>query len=192
MFTSSDKAVEPINLYGATKLCAEKMIVQANIGRHRTTYACCRYGNVLASNGSVIQKWRNGWNSLTKEEMTRFFITPKNAAEFVYRSMRESEGAEIFIPKMKSTTMLGLWWHVCGEQRYHLTGSRPGEKMHECLISPHEDGHITDLGWAFVRWPEFKLFPSVRRGRAVSFPEGFTSLNAERFTKEELEGLCRL
>jgi UDP-N-acetylglucosamine 4,6-dehydratase/5-epimerase len=191
MFTSSDKACEPINIYGGTKLVAEKMTIQANIGRHRTRYSACRYGNVLASNGSVVQKWREGWNLMTYPSMTRFFISPHNAAAFVHRAMTEMEGAEVFIPKMKSTTMRDLWDAVCPGKTFAEVGKRPGEKDDECLISKHEVSEVTDIGWAFVRWPEFKLFPSLRKGKPIPYLSGYTSRLAERFTKLELEDLCR-
>jgi UDP-N-acetylglucosamine 4,6-dehydratase len=190
VFTSSDKAVEPINIYGASKLVAEKLVIQANIGRHRTKYSVCRYGNVVASNGSAIQRWRNGENNVTDPDMTRFFILPKDAAAFVYRAMTEMEGAEVFVPKMKSTT-IGELFRCVSQKEPNIVGVRPGEKKDECLVSKHENGLITDIGWCLVRWPEFNLFPSVKRGTLVSLPSGYTSMDSQRFTKEELEELCR-
>ena len=198
IFTSTDKSVEPINIYGATKLVAEKMMVEANVGRHSTRYSVCRYGNVLGSNGSVVQKWRQGWNSVTDPNMTRFFIRPKEAANFVYSGMTYMEGGEVFIPKMKSTTIGELYSCVRKDKTFNIVGVRPGEKFHECLCSKHEADLVTDFGWCFVRWPEFGLFPSRKRGSEVEADllnqirnDGYTSFVAPRFSPEELESICQ-
>lgn len=196
IFTSTDKAVAPLNIYGASKLVAEKLFVQANIGKHRTRFAVCRYGNVLGSNGSVLQKWRKKLATsqnlpLTHEEMTRFFILPQKAAEFVVECMDEMDGGEIFIPKMKSTTMVNLARAFMKSEgkKFQMAqaewiGIRPGEKMHEVLISDDEIYLTTDVGSRFIRWPNENLFPYALRGKKVQ--KGFTSLNAERFTEGEL------
>jgi UDP-N-acetylglucosamine 4,6-dehydratase len=196
LLTSSDKASDPVNCYGATKLVAEKLFIQANIGRHWTRYSVVRFGNQLGSNGSVVQKWRAWHNLMTDPDMTRFWIHPKDAASFVYKCMTSMEGGELFIPKMKSTTMKDLWEVVMGPQKYTVIGDRPGEKKHECLISPNETELVTDLEWCWVKWPSHHLFPVVKRGQKLENgrklkKEGFTSLNADRFTFEEMKKLCQ-
>lgn len=201
IFTSTDKAVAPLNIYGASKLVAEKLFIQANIGRHETSFGVCRYGNVLGSNGSVFAKWRKRMESgqkipLTHEEMTRFFILPERAAEFVTTSLEQMKGGEIFIPQMKSTTMINLaraFMELHGKD-FHMAnadwiGIRPGEKMHEVLISEDEKECITHQDDRFIRWPEKNLFPVKRRGRA--WTKSFTSYTAERFTSSELKELIR-
>lgn len=197
IFTSTDKAVAPLNLYGASKLCAEKIFIQANIGRHRTKFGVCRYGNVLASQGSVVERWSrcaNGKLPITHEEMTRFFISPKEAAQFVVDSSLEMKGSEIFIPKMKSATLINLARAFCSLQNKEFKmedadwiGIRPGEKMHEVLVSEDEISMTTNTSRCFIRWPEHNLFPIQKRG--VSISKDFTSYNAERFTQEELKDL---
>lgn len=190
IFTSTDKAVAPLNIYGASKLVAEKLFIQANIGRHRARFAVCRYGNVLGSQGSVLVKWKENLAQgkklkITDPEMTRFFILPSKAAEFVIDSMNRMYGGEVFIPKMKSTTMLSLlsaFNKNAGDLEY--VEPRPGEKVHEVLIGEDEVDLTTDCGDHFIRWPNHRLFPVLRHGVPISF--GFNSNIAERFTREEL------
>lgn len=209
IFTSTDKAVAPLNIYGASKLVAEKLWIQGNIGRHRTRFSVCRYGNVLGSQGSVLSKWKKAYEAkmpicITHEEMTRFFLLPKQAAEFVVTSVQQMTGGEVFVPKMKSTTLMNLARAFVELQGAALNpddvnwmGIRPGEKMHECLISPDEVGLVTDDQSRFIRWPEKNLFPVQRRGLSIQFvPEslaqfGYTSFVAERFSMEELKELIQ-
>lgn len=204
VFTSTDKAVAPLNIYGASKLVAEKLFIQANIGRNRTRFSVMRYGNVFGSQGSVVAKWKTRIDSnkplqITHEEMTRFFILPEMAAEFVVDRAYEAKGGEVFIPKMKSCTMINLA-RTFGESvgykvdlaNVEWLGIRPGEKMHEVLISQDEVDLTTDCGNFYIRWPNKNLFPVLKRGEPVK--KGFTSYDAERFSKEELLELveCQL
>lgn len=204
VFTSTDKAVQPLNIYGASKLVAEKLFIQANIGRHRTRFCAARYGNVLGSHGSVLEKWRGrtllGQSlQLTHEEMTRFFLLPQQAAQFVVSRLYESEGGEVFVPKMKSTTMVNLYrafGRYMGKEldlaQAEWIGVRPGEKMHEVLISEDEISLVTDCGDFFIRWPNQNLFPVLRKGNPIT--KAFTSYTSERFSEKELEELieCQL
>lgn len=200
IFTSTDKAVAPLNIYGATKLVAEKLFIQSNIGRHRTRFSVCRYGNVFGSQGSVVPKWKKALAEkkplkITHQEMTRFFLLPPEAASFVVECTKEMEGGEVFVPKMKSTTMVDLamnFLRLEGRSEIRLDdfewlGLRPGEKMHECLIASDEVSLVTDTHSKFIRWPEMNLFPTLKRGKKVT--KAFTSYDAERFTTAELERL---
>lgn len=193
IFTSTDKAVAPLNLYGASKLVAEKLFIQGNVGRHRSHFSVCRYGNVLGSNGSVIDKWRSTKEKkerykLTDGSMTRFFISQQDAARFVYKRWHSMNGGEVFIPKMKSIEMQQLLYAFDPQAQYDVIGVRPGEKLHECLISRDEAGLVTDAGTYFVRWPSHDLFPIQKMGSPMPETE-FTSFNASRFTAIELRAM---
>ena len=141
ILTSTDKAVNPVNLYGATKLCAEKLFLAAN-SYNRTAFAVCRYGNVLASRGSVIETWlslrEQGIHefALTDERMTRFWITLEQAAEVVIATMLGRH--KIVIPRLPSMRMTDVARAIDPACTFKIIGMRPGEKLHECLASPDE------------------------------------------------------
>lgn len=196
MFTSTDKAVEPLNIYGASKLCAEKLWIAGNIGKHDTRFSVIRYGNVLGSNGSVVQRWRkrleaNGNIDITDKEMTRFWITPEKAARAVLSASQHMTRGEIFIPKMRSSTMLDLAkaaievWGNGDLERIRDVEVRPGEKTHEKLVANAETKFITQYGDFLVRWPDSKLFPFPQQGEMFT-GEGFSSFDTERFDHSEL------
>ena len=144
MFLSTDKAVEPINLYGATKLVAEKLCVNANVyNTPRGTFiSCTRYGNVLGSRGSVVttflQQRANGVLTITDQNMTRFWITVEQGVNFVIDSIERMVGGEVFIPKIPSMRLKELSEAVAPDARHEIIGARPGEKSHEALISREE------------------------------------------------------
>ena len=141
---STDKAVNPVNLYGATKLVAEKLFVQANAysGQAGTRFACVRYGNVVGSRGSVIplfkQQRETGRITLTDERMTRFWITLEQGVRFVIRSIELMQGGEVFVPKIPSTRMTDLADVAAPGCQVEVIGIRPGEKLHEVLVSRDE------------------------------------------------------
>lgn len=145
---SSDKAVNPINLYGASKLCADKLFVSGNTysGDVKTKFSTVRYGNVLNSRGSVVPLFReqaeSGVLTLTDERMTRFWITLEQGVNFVLDCLKIMEGGEIFIPKIPSMRIVDLAKAVAPECKYKITGIRPGEKLHEVLI-PEDESHNT-------------------------------------------------
>jgi UDP-N-acetylglucosamine 4,6-dehydratase len=146
---STDKAVNPVNLYGATKLCAEKIFVQGNAyaAQRQTSIACVRYGNVVGSRGSVVpvfreQLERNGRITITDERMTRFWITLTQGVNFVLSSMEMMKGGEIYVPKIASSTIPQLATLVSPTHKQHVVGIRPGEKLHETMI-PADDAHCT-------------------------------------------------
>ena len=141
---STDKACNPINLYGATKLCSDKLFVAANVSpRHdRTRFSVVRYGNVLGSRGSVIpffkERAQTGLLPITDLRMTRFWITLDQAAYFVLRSLEKSAGGEIFVPRIPSMKIVDLATAIAPDCRQEVVGIRPGEKLHETLISEDE------------------------------------------------------
>ena len=142
---STDKAVNPVNLYGATKLVAEKLFVQANAysGQAGPRFACVRYGNVVGSRGSVIplfkQQRETGRITVTDERMTRFWITLEQGVRFVIRCIEHMQGGEVFVPKIPSMRMTGSGRRGrTGMSGEGVIGIRPGEKLHEVLVSRDE------------------------------------------------------
>ena len=137
---STDKACNPVNLYGATKLCSEKLFINANQYSNFTKFTVVRYGNVIGSRGSVIPHFKNLINQkkvlpLTSKDMTRFFIPIKDAIKFVLSSLIKSRGGEIFIPKMSSIKIFDLISLINSNTKINIVGIRPGEKIHESLFS---------------------------------------------------------
>ncbi|MBN2809605.1 MAG: UDP-N-acetylglucosamine 4,6-dehydratase (inverting) [Deltaproteobacteria bacterium] len=141
---SSDKAVNPVNLYGGTKLCADKLFVAAGVysGSGKSQFSVVRYGNVVGSRGSVIpgflKQRQSGVLKLTDERMTRFWITLEQSVAFVVNSIMRMRGGEIFVPKLPSMRLMDLAKAVAPECRIEFIGIRPGEKLHETLISEDE------------------------------------------------------
>ena len=139
---STDKAASPINLYGATKLCSDKLFVAANSysGQHQTKFSIVRYGNVIGSRGSVIPKFikqrESGKIALTDSRMTRFFITLQQGVEFVLKSLERMRGGEIFVPKIPSMRLVDLAEAIAPNCQTETIGIRPGEKLHEVMITP--------------------------------------------------------
>lgn len=138
---STDKAVNPVNLYGATKLCSDKLFVAANnySGAHGTRFSVVRYGNVVGSRGSVIPFFlkakKTGVLPITDKRMTRFWITLDQAVAFVMRSLEMMEGGEIFVPKIPSMNIMDLAKAVAPECQAQEVGIRPGEKLHEVMVT---------------------------------------------------------
>ena len=158
---STDKAVNPVNIYGATKLCEEKIIVQGNAyaARSETRLSCVRYGNVIGSRGSVVPVFRKqlaerGRLSITDERMTRFWITLDAAVDLVMYAMANMSGGEIYIPKIPSMRITDLAAAMAPEAPVDVTGIRPGEKLHEILITADESRHSIDAGDVYVVLPE--------------------------------------
>jgi UDP-N-acetylglucosamine 4,6-dehydratase len=145
---STDKAVNPINLYGATKLCADKLFIAGNFlaGRDGPRFSIVRYGNVVGSRGSIVplfQRLReSGKLPITDPRMTRFWITLEQGAAFVERCLGLMHGGEVFIPKIPSMRVTDLAAAMAPECRQEIVGIRPGEKLHECLI-PHDEARLT-------------------------------------------------
>lgn len=180
---STDKAAGPINLYGATKLCSDKLFVAANslAGDGGTRFAVVRYGNVLGSNGSVVPLFQRqratGSLTITDPEMTRFIITLEQGVELVLTAFRWMSGGEIFVPKIPSATVLDLAKAVAPECTWKSIGIRPGEKMHECMIPADEARQTLEFDQHFVIQPMFHSWtskPAVYPTPGVACPAGFS------------------
>lgn len=177
---STDKAVNPVNLYGATKLCAEKLFVQGNsyAGGKITRFSCVRYGNVVGSRGSVVPVFiaqrNNGHVSVTDPRMTRFWLTLEQGVDFVIRCIAMMKGGEVFIPKIPSMGILDLVEAVAPGCEVKYTGIRPGEKLHESLISVDEARHTLALENMFVIQPEFSWWGSRNGLKGEKPAEGFS------------------
>jgi UDP-N-acetylglucosamine 4,6-dehydratase len=147
---STDKAANPINLYGATKLASDKLFVAANniVGGHRTRFSVVRYGNVVGSRGSVVPLFqkliRGGADHLpvTDERMTRFWITLQQGVDFVLKGFERMRGGEIFVPRIPSVRIVDLARAMAPELPQRIVGIRPGEKIHE-VMCPADDSHLT-------------------------------------------------
>lgn len=147
---STDKAANPVNLYGATKLASDKLFIAANniAGGHRTRFAVVRYGNVLGSRGSVVPFFakllQEGATTLpvTDPLMTRFWITLQEGVDFVLKNLERMHGGELFVPKIPSARILDLVASLGDEVKYEVVGIRPGEKVHE-VMCPADDSHLT-------------------------------------------------
>lgn len=159
MALSTDKAVNPINLYGATKLAAEKLFVQSNAyaGGRTTRFSCVRYGNVIGSRGSVvpifIRQRENGTITVTDERMTRFWISLEQGVRFVIRCIEQMHGGEVFVPKIPSMKVINLAQAVAPNAQIEVIGIRPGEKLHEVLISEDEARTTIEMDDMFVVQP---------------------------------------
>ncbi len=155
---STDKAANPINLYGATKLCSEKMFIAANnYSTEGTVFSVVRYGNVFGSRGSVVPFFKEcrkkGVVPITDKKMTRFWITLEQGANFVIQCINEMEGGEIFIPKIPSMKVTDLAKAICPDCKQEIVGIRAGEKLHEALV-PQDDGiHTYEYDDRFITYP---------------------------------------
>ncbi|MFZ5998508.1 MAG: UDP-N-acetylglucosamine 4,6-dehydratase (inverting) [Nitrospirota bacterium] len=153
---STDKAVGPANLYGATKLCMEKLFIAANAyaGTHATRFSVVRYGNVVGSRGSVIplflKQKEKGTLTVTDKRMTRFWITLDEGVGLVLKGLRLMKGGEIFIPRIPSAKIMDICEAIGPKCKIDIVGIRPGEKLHETLISEDEARHTYDRGDHFV------------------------------------------
>lgn len=157
---STDKAVNPVNLYGATKLCEEKIVVQGNAyaSHSNTLLSCVRYGNVVGSRGSVVPLFRRqigeGRLTITDDRMTRFWITLDQAVDLVHFALDHAVGGEVFIPKIPSMRVTDLAEAMAPGLPVETIGIRPGEKLHEVLITADESRHTIDAGDVYVVLPE--------------------------------------
>jgi UDP-N-acetylglucosamine 4,6-dehydratase len=177
---STDKAVNPINLYGATKLAAEKLIIQSNAyaAGTATRFSCVRYGNVVGSRGSVvpifIQQRQNGHLTITDERMTRFWLTLEQGVRFVIRCIEQMHGGEVFVPKIPSMRIIDLAKAIAPQAELEVVGIRPGEKLHEVLINEDEARSTVELDDMYVVQPTGTLwFGHEWEKRGQTLPNGF-------------------
>ena len=197
LMLSTDKAVNPVNLYGATKLAAEKLMVQSNAyaGGMKTRFSCVRYGNVVGSRGSVvplfIKQREVGEVTLTDERMTRFWISLDQGVDFVIRCIEEMQGGEVFVPKIPSMKMVELAEAIAPNARVRVIGIRPGEKLHEVLISTDEARTTVELADMYVVQPAAALwFGHHWSDEGERLPDGFhyaSDNNSVWLTLEEIQ-----
>jgi UDP-N-acetylglucosamine 4,6-dehydratase/5-epimerase len=182
MALSTDKAASPLNLYGASKLASDKIFVAANnlAGARGTRFAVARYGNVLGSRGSVVPLFRrliaDGATALpvTDERMTRFWITLERGVDFVVSCLQSMKGGEIFVPKIPSSTIVDLAKAMAPHLPVKVIGIRPGEKLHEVMITEDDARNTIDLADRYVIEPAFAFWDRDAYGKNLqSMPEGF-------------------
>ena len=195
---STDKAVSPANLYGATKLCAEKLFVQSNAysGQEGTKFSCVRYGNVVASRGSVIplfvEQRSTGVITITDERMTRFWITLTHGVDFVLNCFQTMHGGEIFVPKIPSMSVVDLAAAVAPDCKTKCAWTYPGEKIHEQLISPEESRLTLEFEDMFVIQPAQMWWDEANWGVGKPLPDGFSYTsdnNTQQLTIDDLRGI---
>jgi len=200
---STDKAANPINLYGATKLCSDKLFIQANAyaGAKKTRFAVVRYGNVVGSRGSVIPLFlemkKSSVLSITDKRMTRFWITLKQGVRFVISSLKRMHGGEIFVPKIPSTSILDLAKAICPKCKHEFIGIRPGEKLHEVLITADDAIRTLEFDDFYVIQP---AHPFWSKDKTAYLSEGkqcpefmnYTSdNNSQKLTIDEIKQLLK-
>jgi UDP-N-acetylglucosamine 4,6-dehydratase len=196
---STDKAVNPVNLYGATKLAAEKLFVQSNAyaAGTATRFSCVRYGNVVGSRGSVIpifiQQRLNGKLTITDARMTRFWLTLEQGVRFVIRCIGDMHGGEVFVPKIPSTRIIDLARVIAPQAELEVIGIRPGEKLHEVLIHEDEARSTVELDDMFVVQPSAVLWFGHDWGeRGRPLPDGFrygSDTNPDWLDMEQIKAL---
>jgi len=179
MTISTDKAVNPVNLYGATKLAAEKLTVQSNAyaAGTATRYSCVRYGNVVGSRGSVVplflKQRASGTVTITDERMTRFWLSLEQGVRFVMDSIEQMEGGEVFVPKIPSTKVIDLANAIVPGAKVDIIGIRPGEKLHEVLISEDEARSTVERDTMFIIKPPETLWKRDMHYEGQPLPDGF-------------------
>lgn len=200
---STDKAANPANLYGATKLCSDKLFVAANglSERHRTKFSVVRYGNVLGSRGSVVpfflERKLEGNLPITDPRMTRFWITLQQGVEFVCSSLEMMNGGEIFIPKIPSMNIMEVAKAVAPECTTEVIGIRAGEKLHEIMITEDDAINVIELSDRYViqpqtEWWDQKSYQAASGGSPVAeFFQYRSDLNQEWMSIGQLKGLLR-
>jgi UDP-N-acetylglucosamine 4,6-dehydratase len=187
---STDKAVNPINLYGTTKLAAEKLFVQSNAyaAGTATRFSCVRYGNVVGSRGSVIpifiKQRGDGKLSITDERMTRFWLTLEQGVRFVIRAIENMVGGEVFVPKIPSTRICDLAKAIAPDAELEVVGIRPGEKLHEVLIHEDEARTTVELEDMFVVLPTALEIGFARQCRQAWETRGRSLPDGYRFTSD--------
>jgi UDP-N-acetylglucosamine 4,6-dehydratase/5-epimerase len=196
---STDKACNPVNLYGATKLCSDKLFISGNsyVGRNQTRFAVVRYGNVVGSRGSVIpfflKQKEKGVLPITDPLMTRFWITLDQGVEFVLKNLERMVGGEIFVPKIPSMRILDLAKAICPNCKTEIVGIRPGEKLHEVMISKDDARNTVEFPDYYIIKPVFRFFERRFDGdKGIPVPEEFeysSNKNEIWLSSEELKNI---
>ena len=196
---STDKAAQSLNLYGATKATAERLFVAGNHHSIKTRFSCVRYGNVINSRGSVIplflQQRETGVITITDERMTRFWITLEAGVELVFRAFREMHGGETYVPKIPSMKITDLARAIAPGCEVKTIGIRPGEKLHEVMVTEDESRRTVDKGGYFIIQPDAPEDARMDWGVKVepsNLLEGFvysSDRNEEWLTEEDLKCL---
>ena len=196
---STDKAVNPVNLYGATKLCAEKMFVAANnyVGGQWTKFSVVRYGNVFGTRGSVVPFFKEcskqGEIPITDKRMTRFWITLTQGVNFVLNCLKEMKGGEVFIPKIPSMKVTDLAKAICPHSKQRIIGLRPGEKLHETLLSSDDGMDSYEFRNKYVIYSKIALISKEIKGPNLGIDfQGYRSdSNTQWLSIEELKKLIK-
>lgn len=197
---STDKACSPINLYGATKLASDKLFVASNsyVGEKKTRFAVVRYGNVVGSRGSVVPFFKKimhtGTIPITDERMTRFWITLDHGVQFVLDSLERMHGGEIFVPKIPSMKVTDLAKAVAPECKIEVVGIRPGEKLHEAMITEDDARRTLEYDTYYVIQPEFPWWKDENGHGGKPLPEGFgyiSNVNDHWLTVDKLRELVK-
>ncbi|MFH1894722.1 MAG: UDP-N-acetylglucosamine 4,6-dehydratase (inverting) [Patescibacteria group bacterium] len=198
---STDKAVYPVNLYGATKMVAEKLFIQANSyvgGQRKTIFGAARYGNVIGSSGSVIplfkEQKKNGEITITDARMTRFWVTLEEGIRFVIKCIEAMKGGEVFIPKISSMKIVDLAEVMAPSTGRKIIGIRPGEKLHEILLTKEEAKHAKEFADYFVIEPEFPFWDDNNFKEGKNLSDGFeytSDANTKWITKEKMQEIFK-
>lgn len=195
---STDKAANPANLYGATKLCAEKLMVSGNsyAGNKKTRFSVVRYGNVFGSRGSLIKvledQKKTGKLSLTHEEMTRFWITLDQGIELVMLALNKMYGGEIFIPKVPSMKVKDMIQKLAPGYDINIVGIRPGEKIHEVLVTSEEARHTKEFTDYYIIIPESDWWKKQNHEEGEDLPKDFYFSSANNSWWLDGEALIQL
>lgn len=195
---STDKAANPINLYGASKLCSDKLFIAGNAysGARKTRMSVVRYGNVVGSRGSVIpfflEQRKKGVLTITDRRMTRFWITLEQGARFVTRCLEEMHGGETFVPKIPSMRICDLAQLIAPDCRIEVTGIRPGEKLHEVMVPRDDARHTVELQDFFVVQPDFQWWNAKNWKAGRPCEDGFeyaSNTNSEWLSCEAMQAM---
>ena len=192
---STDKAAAPVNLYGATKLCSDKLFVAANNvkGKRKISFSLVRYGNVLGSRGSILSSFmsqsKKGFINITDEKMTRFNISMNEAVEMVDWTLNKSIGGEIFVPKLSSFRVIDFAKILCPKCKIKKIGIRPGEKIHEEMITTSDSLNTFDLGkyYAIVGNYNEKTFNFYKKNKRLKLGFSLNSGQNKFLTKDQLK-----
>ena len=197
---STDKACSPVNLYGATKLASDKLFVAANayVGEKKTRFSVVRYGNVVGSRGSVVPFFKKikhtGRVPITDERMTRFWITLEQGVQFVIDNLERMQGGEIFVPKIPSMNIMDLAKAIAPECEIDIVGIRPGEKLHEAMITKDDARHTLEFDSYYIIQPELNWWAANYSAEGKLVKEDFeyiSNINDDWLTVDQLKEIVK-